>query len=96
MLVNIGLLVTRLDNEVVNVIPVQDAYTRVPIELDCDYLTDEDIKTYYKHLTTVAQDVRTRMARANGYLDDEQEAKDLPITLSRYKITFEEQQIEVK
>lgn len=96
MLVNVKLLVTRLDNKVVNVIPVQDAYTMVTIELDSQYLTDEDIKTYYKHLPSIAQDVKTRMARANGYLDDEQEAKDLPITLSRYKITLEEQQIEVK
>ena len=43
-------LVVRLNGEAIDVIPISDIYTSVQIRLNKEYLTEEDVLTYYQHM----------------------------------------------
>lgn len=90
-------LVTRLDGEVQTATPITDYYQDVSVTLKSAYLTDEDITHMFSHLCPEAIQQKIEQTRLNGFMSDEQEAKDFGGTkLSRYSIHLETYNVEIK
>lgn len=96
MEIEVLVLVTKLDGQVVNAVPVSDCYTEASISLQSEYLTDEDIIKYYCHMSREGDAKRIEDVRSCGVLCDDQEAKDLPVKLSRYEVVLDTYKLEVK
>lgn len=95
MLLDAQVLTVRLNGKIIEATPIGDIYDRVPITLDSEYLTDEDINKYYIHISPKYKQDKFDAVRQSGSLRDEQEAKDLCRELSQYKISIEHYDLEV-
>lgn len=87
-------LVIRLNNEVIDVYGLEDMYSICQIRLDSNNLSDEDIKNFYSGMSESYVNNMVKEVRENGYILEEQEAKDLTCNLSKYTITIEHKEIE--
>lgn len=96
MKVNCLFLITRLNGKIVDVVPLQDIYTNCSINLESEYLTDEDIIKVWSHMDKEYQTKEIACARRNGNLYREDEAKELTYDLSSYSIRIEDKDIEFK
>ena len=87
-------LVVRLNGKAEDVTPLADIYSSVQIHLEKEYLTEEDVFTYYQHMDKPYQLRRLADVLEKGCLYDEQEAKDICCKLSQYEIKIEERELE--
>lgn len=93
MKVTVEFLVVRLDGKVDTITPLQEIYDHVQIRLEKEYLTEDDVLEFYKHMSRSYQLRQLAEVLDKGVLIDEQEAKDLTCDLSRYSIHIEKKEL---
>lgn len=96
MVYNIEFLVTRLNGEIINIIPIEDFYTECRISLKSEHLTDDDILKFYSNMSKDYIKNRIKHIRNRGNLNEEGEAKDLTCELSQYSIGIERKEVYFK
>lgn len=95
MRIDAEFLVTRLNKEVVDIIPLEDCYQTCDIRLVSENLTDEDIFKFYSNMSKMYQENMLKEVRNTGRLYEQQEAKDLTCKLSQYEINIEKKEVEI-
>ena len=95
MKIVVEFLVVKLNEEVVDITPIQDIYEECSIGLKSENLSDEDIFKYYSHMSREFQESKLKEIRKSGRLYEECEAKDLTCELSQYEILIAEKEVEI-
>ena len=91
---DIMFLVVRLDGKVSSVTAIDECYTDCQVNLNSEYLIDEDIHKIYQGYDEPYIQKMIEIVRNDGYLYEEGEAKDLTNELSHYKIAIEHKEID--
>lgn len=94
MKIDVMFLVTRLNNEIINVTPINEIYTYASISLKSEYLSDDDIRKFYSFMGKGYAELKINDIRKIGNIYMEQEAKDLTCELSQYSVRIEHKEIE--
>jgi len=95
MKINVQFLVVRKNNEIIQVHPLADQYTEVPLELDTKDMSDQDILHFYRYASK--PDALRKLADCleKGTLYECQEAKDLCGKFGSIDISIIEKEVEI-
>lgn len=88
--------VIRLDNQVVDFIPLNDeGYDKLTIQLKSEYLTDSDIQKALSNMGYGYIQKQIKETRKYGQLYYYDEVRHFCFELSRYKTSIEQKEIEI-
>ena len=88
--------IIRLDNKVINFIPLNDeGYDRLEIQLESQYLTDDDIQKCFSNMGYGYIQNKIKDTRKYGQLYYYDEVRHFCFELSRYKTSIETREIEI-